>query len=423
LSEKFNKTCLRLSDEKDKGQPIQIGGRYFAFILEEVLKKYPQLLKAVNSPFYDTFSRSAKLNFTREYEFTAPTGQEKSRADLHVSPVRGDSSLYVEIKWNDQLREGQLANYSAHVSADKNRFFSLIHLYDNLSEEESKAFKKPRHLNLSIANLLEESKKLHNKLWSKAISRKSPETSLGLLELFIDFLEDYVMEYVSEINRKALILTMKRSIGWPHQDNQQKLNTNDTLKAIPELWDILLNTLERLGQRFHDDFKRTGAYGNKPQIFYHFKSGLDKNKLEKVIQKTSGKEVILSIYGNDNEGIIQASSGVFSLYNQIWLSSTSKYYISAGFCFSCKVKKKDKSDKRTKIRTYNFVETPTVIKKSKAKDIGEGDTIKLPSEEQLYNSHLSLMDETLSEWLQDSDAPKDAKDSARKLLEVCKKRI
>jgi hypothetical protein len=223
LREKINQSWLRWLDGKDGGQPIQIGGRYFALIFREVLEKYPKLLETVNSDYYQRAPRNSEPICKLEFELPSESVRKKRRADIHVSPPTGGLSLDIEVKWNDKLHENQLADYLAHVSDEKSRYFSLIHLYNNLTDEELEALKAAGQPHLSSADLLKAAKALHKTLSSQIISRRPPKNGLGLLELFIEFLEDYVMEYVSEISRPALLMTMKNSISWSHADGFSKM--------------------------------------------------------------------------------------------------------------------------------------------------------------------------------------------------------
>jgi hypothetical protein len=189
---------------------------------------------------------------------------------------------------------------------------------------------------------------------------------------------------------------------------------NDAINAIPELWNILLGNLDRLGRRFEDDFKNTSSYGNRPLRLFHFGSVLDQKKLEKAL-KLGHQEIWLQPFGQVGDGVIRASS-VFSLYNQIVLKPTDsrRYYICLGFYFSYQDRE---------ISCYSYVSGPGSDEKSENLDIKidkDRDTITLPSEDRLYNSHRRLLKKALSGWIgSDSAAPEDVLQSGGRLLEAC----
>ena len=378
----------KFNDKAGQGQ--HFGGEYVALILREVLDEHPELLESINKNFCQGLKlRKGILTSKTEESFPSSTKAISHRlADLCFTEESG-KKLFVEIKWEDDFSEGQFQDY-LKIAKTKNNFFSLLTLNDKFPDEKKKLNGTPNQYVL-FSDLLKDCLSIYERL-------KKPKKDTGLMKLFINFLEDHTMNYRTEIDEKALLTLMKSSIGLK---NTRRTRSHDSTKNIPEVWKRLLDNLEVLGDRFHNEFSQTGVYGDRPFPRFGFNSVLPSDeKLEKVIRKrkSSARDdpdtpLILASWSN-----IEAESGSFYFENSIRIQrelyarfgfhfqwdDPVGFFVNAGFARS-------------------FYDEAEIKIRKKSKKNG---SFALPEVDDLYRKMLSLLKAQIKEWIKDNQGHK-----------------
>lgn len=423
--DKFKKAC-----HESKPDTIRVGGRYFAFILKEVISTHPVLLKSINQKYWLGIGgkepKPDDLILITEKEFTSSTKTTKTkkrRSDIYCLEKVSGKELFVEIKWKDEPLDGQIEDYLAltKINPDK-AYFSFLTLYDIFTDKKGENDQKVKGAidevgenakYVLLSDLLKGCRTLEANLL-----RNGQDT--GLLKLFISFLEDNTMYYSQEINRQALLALLKNCYGMPNRDGGGKLRTQVNIQNIPEVLKCLLGNLETLGERFHANFNHTDAYGTRPLANFFVYSKLPsirefKSKIETYITKKG--------YCDDDSlwlgtwADLEAKDGEFYFENQVTIKNTgtTRKYISFGFYFNTY---KPKNDPPISFYAYakrtNADETRNDMSRHLKVTKDDPSILTLPEEDKLYRAILSIMKQQVEQWLNDEETHND-----KKLKESC----
>ena len=215
-----------------------LGGRYFAVVLGELIRENPQVLNAI----WNKIPKKIKVLDIDVERCTEDTSgvKNKRRADLSVNFEYSDESrwLNIEIKWNDAPHEGQIDDY-LNKAKDGNLFMLLS--LDELEEED-----KP---DLDKINAQQESAvaitcpEVFDRL------SKMPDES-WLVKEFLTFLKENAMIYEVDINLQALVRFMKNTIGFDRGFGKD--NTQEMKEELPLLLKNLMGNMHKISM----DIKR-----------------------------------------------------------------------------------------------------------------------------------------------------------------------
>lgn len=274
--------------QENRSGGMDLGGRYLALILKEVLRENPALVKAVlpEFPMKIRGGRQAE-NFSVETEIQFRTDEkkkEKRSADLEVK--YGGRRGFVEIKWKDSFLPGQLDDYIEYCSEQEVDFSILYLRPESFTREEEDTIAERKIHRVSC-------RELHAALTGR---------EGNVTNLFKKFLEDHIMEYKEKIQRGALLTIMKTGLNWKNSDGLGRLAGKENLDAIPDTWKILLTNAKAIADRLYDKIRKThkDVLGNAPVLDVNFRPCLDAESLKKHLCKDGVKCVAITEYGDNN---------------------------------------------------------------------------------------------------------------------------
>lgn len=318
-----------------EGDETDLGGRYFAFVLQEVILECPELLKALFKASSIPLPQKIDLkNVQKEdiqIEFSYKDKDNDRRADLCIKK-EGVSITLIEIKWEDTAIENQIEDYLAYCKHNKLIFIYLVK--NQAPKCEIDLIKKHNQGYCSYADLYKELNKINK--------------DNAVLRLFIKFLEDHIMIYKNEIPIKPLLYVMKQSLGWQNRDGLSKMLSSSLYSEIPELWNILASNMKVISDRFISDFSERGIYKQKPKFGFEARPYYNIEKTRKILNKfEDNNENEITFNGKNN-----FDSGCFYLFNYISLNIESGYLgLSFGIKFYIELE-----NKKLKIHSYALIE-------------------------------------------------------------------
>ncbi|MBD5398119.1 hypothetical protein HDR60_01270 [bacterium] len=231
-----------------------LGGRYFAKVIAEVIKENPWFLSIL---YKDIPEKVDIISVEEETSFNGESGKNR-RNDLEIQYVDNTNepqTLYIEIKWEDNTHENQICDYIDNVNKETNAKFLLLTLNELEDREDD----------LKLIKDCETAEKLTcPELYEKLIRHKNSKNN-WLIKQFIHFLKENAMIYEQNINKKALIRFMKNAIGWDHNDGLGKNLTQSTMDEYPTLLRALLSNVHKVSLEI---FKRYKDKGDKVQSPY-----------------------------------------------------------------------------------------------------------------------------------------------------------
>ena len=255
---------FKYSLKKDKGD---LGGRYFAKVLVEVIRENPWLLSLLHTKI----SGKVKIENLVTEEFYEGESDKNRRTDLvvyYTDKSANSEVLNIEIKWKDKPHKNQIKDYVNKVEKTANQKFLLLSLDDSDFEE----------CDLDCINNSEKTQKLTcPKLYDnivKYINKKSKYNN-WLIKQFLTFLKENAMIYEEKINKQALIRFMKNTIGWDHQDGFGRNVKNGNIDEYPTLLRTLLSNINKVSMGIYQkDYNENN--NNRPYTdFFVETSGAD----------------------------------------------------------------------------------------------------------------------------------------------------
>lgn len=255
---------FKYSLKEDKGD---LGGRYFAKVLLEVIRENPWLL----SLLYTKISEKIKIENLVTEEFYEGESDKNRRTDLvvyYTDKSANSEILNIEIKWKDKPHKNQIKDYVDKVETTTNQKFLLLSLDDSDFEEGDldciDNFKKSQRLTCP---------ELYDNI-VKYINKKSKYNN-WLIKQFLTFLKENAMIYEEKINKQALIRFMKNTIGWDHQDGFGRNVKNGNIDEYPTLLRTLLSNINKVSMDIYQkDYNENN--NNRPYTdFFVETSGAD----------------------------------------------------------------------------------------------------------------------------------------------------
>lgn len=374
-----------------------LGGRYLGFLLTEVVKEEPKILKILFPNLKETITKKdiSKGIYEIDTEGSFDGKEQKRRTDFYVK--RKGEYTYIaqlEIKWDDQSLENQINDYIRYAQKHKDTSFTYL-TKRRLNDADVKKIKKAEQNYLSCADLF------------KKIS--SLNTTNMVVNLFIKFLEENIMSYKEQLNKQALLRIMKSSIGWKHQDYLGKNTTYSMIEDIPDAWAVLLKNIGSIGEHFVEDYGKLNLFTNKPLPTFNFTSGLDVRKVSKVMKNLEADEDIMYVGTWKN---IEAVAGSFALYNTVTINGVR---LAFGYYFYYEDGKDNQitftafADVYGEDSKYCNIEKPMPLKII-------GNRLLLPSEEKLYAAIKLLIKKASEKWLKENpELPKVKRAGVEKL--------
>jgi len=220
-----------------------LGGRYFSVVLQSLFLEYPEFLHEINPKI----SRKIKII---EIELERSSNDESKikkyrRSDLSVDYTDVDNSktsktLNIEIKWKDDLLEGQLEHYIKQAKKTGN-LFALVTL-ERQDEETLLLIAKNKEFCTSIT-----CPEFYRKLEKKLDETKDN----WLLRNFLTFLKENAMIYTEQMDRAALDRLIKNSIGVIKYDGRGKTLTQTTKDDVPNLLKQLMDNVCTVAENFY----------------------------------------------------------------------------------------------------------------------------------------------------------------------------
>lgn len=368
-----------------------LGGRYFAKVVAEVIKENPWFL----SILYDGKDGiPEKIDIRSVEEETSFFGEESGkqrRNDLEIQYICKTGkiqTLYIEIKWEDNTHEKQICDYIENINKDKNARFLLLTLHDLENREDD----------LSLIKDCDDAKNLTcPELYEKLIKhlKKNSKHNNWLIQQFIQFLKENAMIYETEINKKALIRFMKNTIGWDHNDGFGQNLTQSTINEYPDLLRTLLSNIHTVSLEIFKKYKKDSTQSPYTDFFIQ-------NNCTNYNEHQAGRFAV----GTGNG----ANEGKFIIHSRFKPDNYLAYGI---FFYVYKNKSKNKNGKNQKfvIELYTFANTyaehtsksigyhETKFDDFNIKDLDKDDKgkeiIKLPTCEELFEKIQSDIEEIL----------------------------
>ena len=367
-------TYVKKEKENSSGTPR--GGSYFAFILKEVFENSHELLNILlkmKERKWQFNTNNLMLSLEEPFE-----GENKNRR-IDLFACDDNYSLDIEIKWDDKFHDTQPDDYLKRLQ-DKNgnhNFILLTKNRDVWSEDEKtnlseeKKYEIEKH-HILLSDFYNETQKYFKKLClRKNIEKYAKE--IGIIKLFLEFLEENIMSYKEKINGVALVKFMEASCGWKfNADGRNASKQSKLLFSIPDLLFTLMNNINIIAiENVYKDFGK-----------FFSKKGWDDfvclSKIPANIDKD--KKYIGSNFLNTE---CYSSGGVFIVYHRFLISKLKKY-LDIGLMFSLDSKKKNNGiDISSYVRCDKSLHIKNIGKIiERGKDLSE---ISLVSQEKLYN--------------------------------------
>jgi hypothetical protein len=295
------------------------GGRYLEVILCEVIKDDLSLLKVVFPEIEINISKSKSIDIAIEDLFPSKFRTHR-RADLVVKE-NGIHKALLEIKYKDEPQEFQIEDY---LKYSKKNGICFTYLTQYIPKEEDLNLIRNMQSNRYVAMLF-------SGLFRKIKDRKKNNP---VTQLFLNFLEEEFMIYNQEINEDALHLLLIKGLSLKNRSGLGKKVSDANIKSIPPLWDILINNLGILGDRFYNDFR--GLFKNRFSYNFGFDPEFSLRLLEKDINNIDDEKTVFlkperKVGGNF---WISASGKMKQPCSDDWL------YVAIGYSFSVELKKK-----------------------------------------------------------------------------------
>lgn len=381
FQEKFSK-CVK--DTKNTNSNY-IGGRYLAFILEEVLKNCPELINKIikKANFKDFKLETKNLEINLEYPYK---GKNKNRR-IDIELKDDNNTLDIELKWDDKFHDNQYEDYINRLKKEvTNHAFIILTKNECLHQNDEKdinikeALQNITHAyHMKLIDLYKIVEDYLNVICSKTNKISQNAIKIGMLKLLLEFLEDYIMKYETNINGIALVKFMEASCGWKHDDGFKATKQKNLLEELPKLLYTLMNNINLIAiENVYKDFKE------------HFKTkGFDDFKCLSQLPNNIKENTKLIGCSSVCKDAKYSAGGEFIVYHRFSKgpsSSQTGKYLEFGIKF-----KFDYSKKGTLTRCY-YVKFNKDVLESTSKSIkasGKGlFNIELENQEKLYNKYL-----------------------------------
>lgn len=258
----FNEFKYSLKEDKS-----DLGGRYFAKVLLEVIRENPWLLSLLHTKI----SEKIKIENLVTEEFYEGERDKNRRTDLvvyYTDKSANSEILNIEIKWKDKPHKNQIKDYVDKVETTTNQKFLLLSLDDSDFEKGDldciDNSKKSQRLTCP---------KLYDNITKYLI--KKQKNNNWLIQQFLEFLKENAMIYNEKINQQALIRFMKNTIAWDHADGFGQNLTNQNIDEYPEMLHTLLSNINKVSMDIYQkDYNENN--NNRPYTdFFVETSGAD----------------------------------------------------------------------------------------------------------------------------------------------------
>jgi len=238
-----------------------LGGRYFAGVLEALFAEHPEFLCEVNPKI----PKKIKIIDTERERNSSDESNIKKyrRSDLSIDYSDNNEgkklkTLNIEIKWKDAPLKGQIEHYIKQAKKN-NSLFALISL-ERQDEDTLFLIEQNKEFCASIT-----CPELYRKLEAKLDGAKDR----WLLRNFLAFLKENAMIYDEEVNYRALVQFMRSSIGFGYE-RFGILESRRDIDEIPGLLKQLMGNISKIAGDFHarynELFSRTPYTGFYTQL-------------------------------------------------------------------------------------------------------------------------------------------------------------
>jgi len=371
---------------------IDFGGRYFEVILMEVLKEDLSILKII-FPSIDTklLKKKNDLEINVEGTFPSKSGEALYRKSDLVVKYKGKYIALLEIKYEDELRENQLEDYIKY--AQKNDiYFAYLTQYLQRKEDVLKlnTLKKSNHL-------------LYKDLYNSII--KSKKDSNPIVKLFCQFMKENFMIYENEIPEDGLLLLIIKGLSLKHRHGFGRKVSSANIKAIPGIWEVLINNISLIGDKFYNDF--SNFFNNRFSLDFGFDPHYKVSTLNKDIKNAiKAEEEYLSI---DRERKV-GGDFFLSVYGKVkQANSDNSLYIEFGYWFSVDLEEKELTQDTfasVSVKGKGFAESvyesEQIPNEYHPDSTGGKKMLKLLNESTFYNKTLTLIKNSIERGIDEN---------------------
>ena len=251
------------------------GGRYFTAIIEQGILDNPALLKILFPTVDNNIIKRFESECTLRVEYRFPSVTKKSdhrRADLAVL-YGGEAIALLEVKYEDEKGKEnryQLTDYLRFAKKDNNLCITYLTQYIP-PQKDLEFLKKAGRGNIRHM--------LYSELY-RGINRLNEKGAVA--RLILEFLEETMGIYKTEINEKALILLVVKGLTLRHQTGFRRLVSDENISDIPDTLSVLIGDLKTLGYRFVSQFGN--YFKSRPSITFGFEPEFNYRMLLKDIE-------------------------------------------------------------------------------------------------------------------------------------------
>jgi hypothetical protein len=278
----FSRLKSKFKDHIDE----DLGGRYMAFLIEQLIHDEPRVINAI----FPSVSLRDVDQCTTQVEFSFPgKNRRRRRADLAIHHARHGLVALAEIKEDDHKNSGngaQLEDYLAFLAQHRHRppEFSLITKHQP-PDELLATIRAVAQRGYAARHLR------YQDLYFGLEAAKS-ETA----RLFRTFLKENGVIYDTQIDEAALTLLMMQALKPMSHHGWGRLRTAENTAQVPVVMTKLLGNADVLAAEFYSAFRK--FFGNRFTTDFSFAPYYDLDLVHRHLQrkKSNGLDEIAPKY-------------------------------------------------------------------------------------------------------------------------------
>jgi hypothetical protein len=352
----------------------EYGGRYMGIILEALITEEPKLLLCICPSIDKKYLKGDIIQPIVEKPFE---GEKKKKrfADIVIQTKNEDIPIaYIEIKYEDDLHEGQLEDY-IKIAQKNNSQFTYLTKYTPSTE---------------VLQLLNEngfSHLLYTQLYER-IQKVKLDSSYFIAQ-FCKFLEESFMLYnKNTINKNALTLMLMNNFDFYNRGIGGQKRTPANMENTIITLEHLINNISILTNRLYEN--NSQYFSQRSKSSFRFFPVYNTAKLTKEISNNKSQENI-----EISSKALECGSLVVSSYLVIKGPKNKWLYLVWGIAYDYFLKKKPYE---SSFRLYTEVIGSGIDGCYEEKIYNE--EIKVfENEEKIYITYIRLLNKTITEFL------------------------